>query len=165
MRWSFTGGGSSESSPNFVLLFLFMVGGLVLLSYGFNQYQGQAESIESAVGVTATIADTNVRTDSSRRGSTDYQVEISFDYSFEGDDYASDFLYPLDDDREFGTEEDAEEFLQNYTTGTEIDAYVNPQKPGEAFLWDRRSDQPLILLLIGGLMTLSSGYKAVKTVI
>lgn len=159
------GGGSNGSSPNMIVLTLFMIGGLVLLGYGFNQYQGQKASIDNAVNISATVADTNVRTDSSRRGSTDYQAEIDFNYSFEGEDYTSGFIYPLDDDREFSTEEEAQEFLQSYSAGTEVDAYVSPETPDEAFLNNESSDQPLIFLLIGGLMTLSAGYKTVKNIV
>ena len=128
-------------------------------------FQPVSGSIDNAVNISATVADTNVRTDSSRRGSTDYQAEIDFNYSFEGEDYTSGFIYPLDDDREFSTEEEAQEFLQSYSAGTEVDAYVSPETPDEAFLNNESSDQPLIFLLIGGLMTLSAGYKTVKNIV
>lgn len=163
-----SGSGSSEAKNSIFGLFLavlFLTGGVLLGGYGFMQYQGQASNIDNAVNITATVSDTNVRTDSSRRGGIDYQAEISFDYSFEGENYSSDFIYPLDDDREFESEEDAEAFISDYRTGDQIRAYVSPENPGEGFIQKKRSDQPLLFMLIGVMMTLAGGYRTVQRII
>lgn len=159
------GKNSSDLSPNQVLLFssIFMVIGLVMAGYGFTQYQGQSESINNAVNITATVTDTDVRIDSSRRGGIDYQAEITFNYSYEGNNYSSDFIYPLDDDREFNQESEAENFIGNYPVGERVEASVNPEKPGEAFLMAERSDQPLLFMIIGGLMVVMGGYKTTRS--
>lgn len=158
---------SSNLSPNQILVFssIFMVVGLALAGFGFMQYQGQSESIDNAVNITATVTDTNVRTDSSRRGGIDYQAEITFEYSYEGTGYSSDFIYPLDDDREFNQESEAENFIKNYPVGQEVDASVNPEKSGDAFLNAERSNQPLILMIIGGIMVVIGGYKTTRSFI
>jgi hypothetical protein len=142
-----------------------MVGGVLLAGYGFTQYQGQSESINNAVNITGTVTDTNIQTDSSRRGGIDYQAEITFDYSYEGASYSSDFIYPLDDDREFSTESEAQEYLEDYPPGENVAASVNPEQPGDAFLNAERSDQPLLFMLIGGLMALLGSYKTTKRII
>lgn len=159
--------GNSENSgeASIVLVSIFMVGGVLLAGYGFAQYQGQSESINNAVNITATVTDTNIRTDSSRRGGIDYQAEVTFEYSYEGTDYSSDFIYPLDDDKEFNQESAAEEFLEDYSSGSQIDAYVNPSEPGNAFLTNTRSNEPLILMLIGGFMAVLGSYKVGQRVI
>lgn len=161
------GKNSSNLGPNQILLFssIFMIIGLALAGYGFMQYQGQSESINKATNITATVTDTNVRTDSSRRGGTDYQAEITFDYKFEGTSYSSDFVYPLDDDKEFNTESEAQNYLENYSSGEEVDAFVNPEQPGKAFLTAERSNQPLLFVLIGMMMLLAGGYKSAQRVI
>ena len=158
---------SSNLSPSQILVFssIFMVVGLALTGFGFTQYQDQSESIDNAVNITDTVTDTNIRTDSSRRGGIDYQAEINFEYSYEGTGYSSDFIYPLDDDREFNQESEAEEFIENYPTGQRVGASVNPEKPGDAFLNAKRSDQPLILTIIGGIMVIIGGYKTTRSFI
>jgi len=164
-RINLIGGGEPNSTPALVLAALFMVGGLVLGGYGFTQYQDQSQSINNAVNITATVTDTNLRKDSSRRGGADYQAEIGFEYSFEGENYSSNFIYPLDEDKEFKQESEAEEFLGSYPRGEEIEAYVNPETPGKAFLNAERSDQPLILMLIGGIMAVLGSYRLVQRII
>ncbi len=136
-----------------------------MAGYGFTQYQGQKDSLENAVNTTATVTGSNMRTDSSRRSSTDYQAEIEFEYSYSDESYSSDFIYPLDDDREFGSEAEAEEFLSDFEKGKQVDAYVNPSSPGKGFLFRKSSDQPLIFMLIGGLMTLAGGYRTLQRAI
>ncbi|QGA80603.1 DUF3592 domain-containing protein [Candidatus Nanohalobium constans] len=162
------GGKNSNSlSPNQVLLFssIFMILGLAIAGYGFMQYQGQSENVDKAVNITATVTDTNIRTDSSRRGGVDYQAEISFEYSFEGENYSSDFIHPLDRDKEFNQETEAEKFIENYPAGEKVDASVNPEKPGEAFLIAERSDQPLLFMIIGGFMVMLGAYKTTRSFI
>lgn len=162
-------GGRNETnlSPtqSLAIVFIAVIAGFALAGYGFVQYQDQVESVENAVGITATITDTNVRTDSSRRGGVDYQAEIDFEYSYEGQNYSSDFIYPLDNDREFGQESEAEEYLENYSTGDQINAYVNPDNPDQGFLKAQKSDQPLLFMIIGGFLILIGGYNSVKRII
>ena len=165
-RFNLLGGDLENSAQaSIVLLSLFMVGGLLLAGYGFTRYQSQSESIDNAVNITATVTDTNIRTDSSRKGGIDYQAEITFGYSYEGEDYSSDFIYPLDDDREFNTESEAQDYLEDYPNGEDVAASVNPEKPSDAFLNAKRSDQPLLFMLIGGLMALLGSYKTTKRLI
>lgn len=158
---------STDQNPGKTIFFAatFTFISLAMLGYGYTQYQGQSESINNAVKINATVAETDIRTDSSRRGGPDYQAEISFDYRYDDSNYSSNFIYPLDDDKEFETESEAQEYLETYSNGRNVEAFVNPDEPGKAFLNAERSDQPLLLILIGGLMSLLGGYKVLKTVI
>jgi hypothetical protein len=162
VRFSIFDSDTCSGQTPLIFASVFVLIGLVLGGYGFTQYQGQAQSIDNAVNITAAVTDTNVRTDSSRRGGIDYQAEISFDYSYDGESYSSDFIYPLDDDREFSQESEAEEFLEGYPVGQQVDAYVSPGSPGKAFLMKKRSDQPLLFMLIGGLMAAAGSYKILQ---
>lgn len=163
MRINIFGGEEAENST-MALIFAsaFVLIGVVMAGYGFIQYQGQAEYIDNPDNISATVSDNNIRTDSSRRGGTDYQAEITFEYSYEGNEYSSGFIHPLDDDKEFDTESKAEEFLENYAEGERVEAYVNSKSPEEAFLIASRSDQPLLLMIIGVMMVLAGGYKSVQ---
>ena len=154
-----------NSTAGVALATIFTVIGVALAGYGFTQYQGQSQSIDNAVNITATVTETDVRTDSSRRGRIDYQAEIRFNYSYEGENQSSGYIYPLDSDKEFNTESSAEEYLEDYPSGQEVYAFVNPENPGEAFLNAERSNQPLILMLIGSLMAVLGSIKTVQRIV
>jgi len=154
-----------NSTAGVVLATIFTVIGVALAGYGFTQYQGQTENIDNAVNITATVTETDVRTDSSRRGRIDYQAEIRFNYSYEEENQSSGYIYPLDSDKEFDSESGAEEYLEDYPSGREVDAFVNPENPGEAFLNAERSNQPFLLMLIGGLMAVLGSFKTVQRII
>jgi len=166
MKISILGGKEQmNSTAGVVLATIFTVIGVALAGYGFTQYQGQTENIDNAVNITATVTETDVRTDSSRRGRIDYRAEIRFNYSYVGENQSSGYIYPLDSDKEFNTESNAEEYLENYPSGQEVDAFVNPENPGEAFLNAERSNQPILLMLIGGLMAVLGSFKTVQRII
>lgn len=162
---SSNGSDAANSTFGLVLAVLFLTGGVLMAGYGFKQYQGQKQSLENAVNTTARITETDVRKDSSRRGGIEYQAEIQFEYSYEGESYSSDFIYPLDDDRAFELEADAEEFTSSYDVGSQVDAYVNPEEHGQGFLLKKRTDQPLIFMLIGVMMALAGGYRTIQRAI
>ena len=154
-----------NSTPGILLAFGFAVIGVLMAGNGFNQYHGQSQNIDNAVNITATITETNIRTDSSGRGGIDYQAEISFDYRYEGEDYSSSYIYPLDNDKEFNSESEAEQYLHNYPQGREVTAHLNPENPGEAFLNAERSNQPFISMLIGVLMAVLGSFKALQRIL
>ena len=154
-----------NSAPGIFLAVIFTIIGLLMAGYGFNQYQGQSENIDKAVNITATVTGTDVRTDSSRRGGTDYRAEIAFDYIFEGENYSSNYIYPLDSDKEFDSESGAEQYLEDYPQGKEVTAYVNPENSGEAFLNAERSDQPFLFMIIGVFMAVLGSIKTVQRII
>jgi len=158
-------GGKMNSTAGVALATIFTVIGVAVAGYGFTQYQGQGESIDSVVNISATVAETDVRTDSSRRGGVDYQAEIMFKYSYEGGNYSSNYIYPLDSDKEFNSESKAKQYLENYPQGKTVKAFVNPEKPGEAFLNAERSSQTLLLIVIGGLMAVLGSVKTVQRMV
>lgn len=162
---SSNGSEAANSTFGVVLAVLFLTGGVLMAGYGFKQYQEQKQSLENAVNTSVRVTDTNVRTDSSRRGGIDYQAEIQFEYSYEGESYSNDFIYPLDDDRAFELEADAEEFISNFNVGSQTTGYVNPENPGQGFLLKKRTDQPLIFMLIGVMMALAGGYRTMQRAI
>jgi len=163
-RINLLGGNYSSGETSLILVSLFLVGGITLMGYGFTQYRDQSQNLNNAVNVSATVTDTNIRTDSSRRGGTDYQAEISFEYSYEEQSYSSDFIYPLDDDKEFNQQSKAHQYIDSYPTGSNVEAFVNSESPETAFLNAERSNQPLILMIVGTLTALMGAYKLTRRV-
>ena len=71
----------------------------------------------------------------------------------------------MDSDKEFESESNTEEYLKDYLPGQEVDAFVNPENPSEAFLNAQRSNQPLILMIIGSLLAILGSIKTVQRIV
>ncbi|EHK01857.1 hypothetical protein HRED_06667 [Candidatus Haloredivivus sp. G17] len=63
--------------------------GFGLIFLGYNTYTGQNQALENPVNVSATVTETGIDRQSSRRGGPDYQPEIIFEYSYGGQEYTS----------------------------------------------------------------------------
>jgi len=151
-----------NSTQGLAFAAVFALIGVAIAGYGFTQYQGQQDYLENTENISATVTDNSIRTDSSRRGGIDYQAEISFEYSFQGENFSSNFIHPLDTDKEFNSETEAEKFLEDYQEGETVDAFVDPDNPDEAFLKAERSSEPLLMMIIGALLTGLGSYKVVQ---
>jgi hypothetical protein len=138
--------------------------GIAISGLGYIDYQSQGDALQNAVNVTGTVTGTEIVTDSGgRRSSPDHSPVISFNYSYNGQSYSSDNTYPPGDtQRELNSRSAAEKIAQNYSTGTTVTAYVNPENPGEAFLKKKRSNDPVIFMGIGAVVILGGLYVILK---
>lgn len=152
-------GGKGALLSNFVII---LVGiGLILL--GYSTYTSQNQALENPVNVSATVTDTGIDEQSSRRGGIDYQPEISFEYSYEGQEYTSTNMYPGGQDpEEHNVESEAREVVEEYSQGSEIHIYVPPESPGEAFIEAKKTNNPFIAMGGGILFILMGSYKFLK---
>ena len=139
--------------------------GMVLIGFGFMQYTGQTDSLENAVSVNGTVVETKITEDTSRRGGTEYETSIRFNYSYNGSNHSSKNIYPLDSNQGFESRSKAEKYLMNYTENSRVDAFVNPEKPGKGFLNAERSSDPITLVLAGFLLLTIGSYNAVKNIL
>lgn len=138
--------------------------GLGLVVLGFNTYTNQNQALENPVNVSATVVDTGITEDSSRRGGIDYQPEIEYEYTFEGQTYTSDSMHPggqLPD--EHNIESEAREVIDRYSQGSEITVFVPPENPGDAFIEAEKTSDPLFFMGIGVLFMVLGGYNFLKT--
>nr|WP_240147558.1 DUF3592 domain-containing protein [Halorussus sp. JP-T4] len=139
-----------------------LVIGVAVAGFGGYDYLQQSDAISDAVTVEATITGTNVESVSQRRGGPAYRPEVTFDYRYDGSDYTSNNLYPATFTANYDTKSEAESVLQGYEAGETVTAYVDPNSPGSAFLEQKKSDGPLKLAAIGGLLALIGGVSAFR---
>lgn len=152
-----------ENNKFFAGLALLAGAGIAL--YGGFDYMEQGERLEGAQQIDATITSTSIDRDTSstRRGSTvKYEPKIVFSYSLDSNNYTSNNIYPTGTEVRKNSREGAETFLKDYNEGADINAYVDPENPGEGFLKNEKSSKPLILVGFGILMSLMSGRKLIK---
>lgn len=127
---------------------LVLVVGLAVAGYGAYDYSQQSAAIENSVEVDATITGTNV--DSIRTsGTTQFDPDVRFEYSYQGESYTSDNLYPASASENYDTKSGAQSAIQEYEQGETVTAYVNPDSPGDAFLKNEKSTSPLWFAALG----------------
>ena len=56
-------------------------------------------------------------------------------------------------------ESNAREVAQNYSQGSKIQVYVPPEKPGQAFIKPRKTDDPWIMMGVGFLFSAVGAYQ------
>lgn len=144
-------GGSSTAK-----IALFVVAGLAVAVYGGYSLMEQSSALENSQPINVTIKSTGIEDVSQRRG-VEYRPQASFSYSFEGENYSSDNVYPGGVSKQFNTDQAVEKVIQQYSNGEQTEAYINPGSPGEAFLIDQSSNTPYLMILIGlGLSTIAT---------
>lgn len=138
--------------------------GFGLVALGFSTFQSQNQALENPVNVTATVVETGIQEDSSRRGGIDYQPQVTFEYSYEGEEYTSGNMYPGGQKPEqYDSESEARKVIEGYSQGSEIEVSVPPDNPGEAFIKVERTDRPLFFMGIGLLFILLGSYQFLKS--
>ncbi|WP_251341637.1 DUF3592 domain-containing protein [Haloplanus halophilus] len=135
--------------------------GLASMGYGAYSYTTQSAALDSTVEVTATVTDTSVERNSGRR-SVSYVPQVTFQYRYEGEQYASSNVYPGTLGKDFDTEAAARDVLEPYEPGETTTAYVPTDDPGDAFLEHERSNKPFLLIGVGVLFVLSAAYSAIR---
>ena len=68
-----------------------------------------------------------------------YRPEVRFEYTFEGEHYESDRLYPETRSHTHSSRSAAQSTTSQYEVGTSVTAFVDPAHPDEAFLNDERT--------------------------
>ncbi|WP_276259047.1 DUF3592 domain-containing protein [Haloglomus litoreum] len=135
---------------------LFVVVALALVGYGGYDYVQQTDAVENAVEVEATIVEVGVERTTSPGGSADVEFEptVRYEYSFEGTAYTGTEVFPGSVTPEYETESAARDVVSAYEPNTTATAYVDPSDPDDAFLENRVSNTPLLLVGIGLVLAL-----------
>jgi hypothetical protein len=129
---------------------LFLLVGLAVTGYGAYDYFQQQESIDAAESVTATVVETGVESDSTGSSTdVDYYPTVRFEYTYRGETYTSNEVYPASVRRSYDTESAARDVVDEYDVGSSVTAYVPPESPGDAFLRDEQTHAPLVAVGIG----------------
>lgn len=149
----------TELISNFAIILV----GIGLIFLGYSTYTSQNQALENPVNVSATVTDTGIEEHSSRRGGIDYQPKISFEYSYDGQEYTSTNMYPGGQEpEEHNVESEAREVVDEYSQGSEMSVYVLPESPGEAFIRAKKTINPFIAMGAGILFILVGSYKFLK---
>lgn len=152
-------GGRGALISNFVIILV----GIGLVFFGYNGYTSQNQALENPVNVSATVTETGIDEDSSRRGGIDYQPELTFEYSYEGQDYTSSNMYPGGQEpKDYNVESNARDVIEEYSQGSEITVSVPPENPGEAFIKAKKTNNPFIGMGFGVIFILLGSYKFMK---
>jgi hypothetical protein len=155
--------GSEECKGSLVSNIAVILAGLGLIFLGYNTYTSQNQALENPVNLSATVTDTGIVEDSSRRGGKDYQPQIRYRYSFEGENFTSTNMHPggqQPDDH--NVESEAREVVEKYSEGSDINVFVPPEKPGEAFIQPEKTNDPMIFIAIGILFSGMGAYRFFK---
>ena len=139
---------------------LFVLIGVGLIGYGGYSLMEQNSAVKNAEPVNATIQSTGVEEESARRG-VKFRPTAEFTYSFQGEEYTGGKVYPGPMTQKFRTQREAEEEI-DYARGNTVQAFVNPESPGDAFLKKDKSASPIMMLVIGVLISGVAAYSLVK---
>lgn len=152
-------GGKGSLISNVVIILV----GIGLLFFGYNSYTSQNQALENPVNVSATVTETGIDRESGGRGAPEYQPKITFEYSYEDQDYTSSNMYPGGQKPEdYNVESNAREVVDRYSQGSEITVSVPPGNPGEAFIKAKKTNNPLIGMGAGLLFILLGSYRFMK---
>lgn len=135
---------------------------LGLVGYGGYSLMDQSRALSSAVEVNATVDSTGIEEDSQRRGGVEYRPQISYSYSFEGESFSSNNVYPSTLSKSFDTREEAESVLNSYSEGSRVTAYIRPGSPDKSFLIDEKSKKPFLFIAIGVVMASFAAYSVIS---
>lgn len=139
--------------------------GLAVSGFGAYDYTQQSEAIENSVEVDATITGKSVEsvTGGSATG-TKFDPVVTFEYSYEGESYTGNDIYPSTTSKNYDTKSKAKSAIGEYEKGETVTAYVNPDSPSEAFLENEESSSPLlfagvgVVFVLGGIFVLFRAF-------
>jgi hypothetical protein len=97
----------------------------------------------------ARIVDSRV-VERSRHSSITHHPEIRYRYTYNGRDYTSDRV--ATDDVDYGWRGAAQKVADRYPVGSEVSAFVDPEKPENALLEPGHSWFTIMALFLGGLI-------------
>ena len=122
-----------------VLLFAF-----ALFGFGGYDYAEQREAVGEAEAVDAVVLNSTVVEDTAGRG-IDYDPRVEYRYSYGGTTYTGDDFFPGSITPSYDTEKEALSVVEGYDEGETVTAYVDPDRPGGAFLERRATNAPLAM--------------------
>lgn len=97
----------------------------------------QQQAVREAEQVEATVVDTDVRESTSsggtRNGGTSYYPVVEYRYTYDGQQYTNDNVFPGSSSRSTSRSR-AEEIADEYDQGDTATVYVDPENPSESFL-------------------------------
>ena len=119
-----------------------------MAAHGYGEYQSQRATLDDAVEVEATVVESDVQSFRDGDDGTVYRLTVTYEYEYEGERYeVSSFDTSGTKSKEYDSQSDAREALDEYPEGDRITAYVPPDDPGAAFL---ENDLPLSVYMIPG---------------
>jgi len=158
--------GLSINGPKSVgqsLLLLLLALGLV--GYGAVDYVQSTAVVRDSVETEATITEVGVETESSTTGTGSnvrYEPVVTFTYTYDGETYTGDDVFPGAVPTRFETESAARNAIAEYESGTTATTYVDPDDPETAFLKNRTSNRQLSFVGIGLILALFGGFFTVR---
>jgi hypothetical protein len=146
-----------------------ILAGAAFGGFGWYAYQNEQADIENAVEVEGVVQGTSIDEDVDRRDrdddgirerETSYQPIVRYDYTYEGQSYSSDSVYPGPEET-FDNRGGATDVTDDYSTGETVTVYVNSDDPSRAFLIEKSSTLLYYGLMgLGGLLAIL-GVRAV----
>jgi hypothetical protein len=140
-----------------MLVFLVLaVGGLVMAGYGWTTYQNQHADVDQSITVEGTVESTGVADETinnpTNPSAGHYEVVVRHTYTYEGQSYTSESVYP-GAEKEIGTEAEAREIAAQYAPGQSVTVYVNQATPSRSYLIAEQTQFGSILpMALGGLI-------------
>lgn len=143
---------------NLLFAVVFVIAGVGLAGYGVTEYQNQQSDIQEAVQVEGTVENTDVDEISGSGTSSNEQYEpvVEYSYTYEGQEYTSESVYP-GLEKQFSSEEKAEEVTGQYSPGQTTTVYVNEENPSRAFLIEETQYFGPLMMVIGGVFFAGAG--------
>lgn len=146
-----------------ILAGIIVVIGVFLLNYGYSQHQTKQAHLENAETISATMTDAGfeIRQNTRSQG-PEYEVTAGFRYTYNGTAYESTFIYPLDDEIRVNERLTAESFINDYSEGNNVTAYVPQRAPDKAYLQKDEGQNPMLHVLMGSILVLLGAIAAIQ---
>jgi len=142
---------------------LVLLASVALIGYGGFDYYQQQRAVADAEPVNATVLETGVEADSAGSNTNvDYYPVVRFEYTYDGETYTSNDVYPASLQQSFDTESGARDIVDEYEVDSTVTAYTVPSSPGDGFLRKQQSDGPFTAIGIGGVMLLLGGWSVLR---
>lgn len=144
---------------------LFLLISVGVMGYGAVDYVQSTNAVRDSVETEATITEVSVETVYSGTGSRStvkFEPVVAFTYSYQGETYTGDDLFPGSVVPRYGTESAARDVIAAYEPETTTTVHVDPDNPETAFLKNRTSNRQLTFAGIGLVLTLVSALSMVR---
>ncbi|WP_080510744.1 DUF3592 domain-containing protein [Halorubrum californiense] len=136
--------------------------GIVLLGVAGYMAYSQQQSLSSGVQIEATVENTEVTMDSSKKGDR-YPPHVTYSYTYNGTQYTSDNIRPGIGTKASDTRTAAEDRIDQYNVGETTTAYVVQGSPSKSYLNKKSSPLPLIFGLLSLFLIGRPVYKSVAS--